>query len=163
MAENRVAERAVAAIVQIGTWPAEAGMTESTIEALLGFPAPAPGKTAGLAPATLMGLSPGRWLLVADDAQWPAKLATAFNGRAAVSDLSAARLVLRVAGPGSLATLRQGIAIDLHPTAFPPGSCAQTMVQHMAVLLHRLDADTFDLHVGRSYGRSLHGWLRDAG
>jgi sarcosine oxidase subunit gamma len=163
MAETRVVEQPVAAIVQIGTWPAEAGITESMIDALLGFPAPVPGKTAGSAPATLMGLSPGRWLLVADDAAWPAKLATAFEGRAAVTDLSAARLVLRVAGPGSLAILRQGIAIDLHPTVFPPGSCAQTVMHHMAVLLHRLDADTFDLYVGRSYGRSLDEWLRDAG
>jgi sarcosine oxidase subunit gamma len=139
-------------------------MAASMLEALLGLPPPAPGKAVGPAAATVMGLAPGRWLLSADDASWPARLAAAFaEGQAAVTDLSAARLVLRLEGQGSLIVLRQGVAIDLHPAAFPPGSCAQTLVHHMGVLLHRLDADTFDLHVGRSYGRSFREWLHDAG
>jgi sarcosine oxidase subunit gamma len=163
MADARIAERAVGSIVQIATWPAGARTTASMIEALLGCAPPSSGKTSGTAAATLLGLSPGRWLLVADDASWPSKLATAFaEGQAVVTDLSAARLTLRIDGPGALLSLRQGIAIDLHPASFPPGSCAQTLLHHMGVLLHRLDATTFDLLVGRSYGRSLQEWLHDA-
>lgn len=163
MADVRIVGRTIGSIVQVGTWPAEAGTTVAMLETLLGFAPPAPGHAAGLAAATLMGLSPGSWLLVADDAAWPGRLATAFApGQAAITDLSAARLILRVEGRDVLGLLRQGVGIDLHREAFPPGRCAQTRLHHMNVLLHRPGDDSFDLQVGRSYGHSLHEWLRDA-
>lgn len=164
MADARVVERPIGALVQIGTWPADAGAAASMLEQLLGFPPPAPGRTAGSPPATLLGLAPGRWLLAADDPAWTARLATAFaDGQAAVTDLSAARLCWRVEGAEATVLLRQGVGFDLDVAAFPPGRCAQTTIHHMGVLLHRLGKHAFDLHASRSLARSIHEWLRDAG
>ena len=100
MAEARIAERAVGAILQIGAWPETAGAAGSMLEMLLGAPPPAPGHGAGRAEAMLLGLAPGRWLLVAEEAGWRQRLATAFaNWDAVVTDLSAARK--RVSGEES--------------------------------------------------------------
>lgn len=164
MADARIAERLVGAMVQIGTWPKSLGTAVPVLEELLGFAPPAPGRTGGSPTATLMGLAPGRWLLAADDAAWPARLAAAFaTGEAAVTDLSAARLCWRVEGPEATVLLRQGVGFDLHPAAFPPGRCAQTAIHHMGVLLHRPGERIFDLYASRSFARSFHEWLLDAG
>lgn len=164
MADARIAERPIGALVQIGTWPADAAAAAAILKRLLGFAPPSPGHAEGSATATLMGLAPGRWLLAADDPTWTAKLSAAFaEGQAAVTDLSAARLCWRVEGPEATVLLRQGIGFDLDATAFPPGRCAQTTVHHMGVLLHRLGAGSFDLYASRSLGRSFHEWLLDAG
>ena len=52
--------------------------------------------------------------------------------------------------------------------AFPPGSCARSLLGKADVLLH-LRADepaagaSFDLYVGRSFAHYLWAWLEDAG
>lgn len=164
MADARIAARPVSAIVQIGTWPQEAGAVAARLEKLTGAAAPAPGHAAGPTSTTLMGLAPGRWLLAADDPTWTARLAAAFAaGQAAVTDLSAARLCWRVEGPEATVLLRQGIGFDLDAAAFPPGRCAQTALHHMGVLLHRLGQHAFDLYASRSLARSFQEWLLDAG
>ena len=160
MADASITERPVGAIVQIGAWPETAGAAGSMLGLLLGAPPPMPGHSAGPAEATLLGLAPGRWLLVAEEAGWRRKVGTACaEGQAVVTDLSAARVVLSVEGAGVPGLLRRHIAFDLHPDAFPRGRCAQTQVHHMGVLLHRLAEDRFDLHVARSLARSMREWL----
>lgn len=105
-----------------------------------------------------MTVAPGRWLVVAaGDAELGARLAAA---GLRVVDLGASRRVLRLSGVGTAASLQKGCSLDLAPAAFPPGSCASTLVAHYACLLHRLsDATTFDLYVARSMARSAWEWL----
>ena len=64
--------------------------------------------------------------------------------------------------------LAKGCPLDLHPRAFTPGSCAQSLLAKADVLIH-LRADdprhgpTFDLYVARSFAHYLWAWLEDAG
>ena len=47
-------------------------------------------------------------------------------------------------------------ALDLHPRAFGPGSCAMTSIAHMNASLVQVDeAPTYDLFVIRSMARSF--------
>lgn len=106
----------------------------------------------------VMTVAPGRWLVVAP-------LATAALDRleaagARVVDLSASRVVVRLSGAGTVSLLQKGCGLDLAPAAFPPGSCASTLVSHYQCLLHRLpDGATFDIYVARSLARSAWEWL----
>lgn len=156
MAEPSVTERPIGAIVQIGAWPDTADHVAAVLHRLAGTAPPPPGKVAG----PILGLAPGRWLVADDDRGWVHRLAAAFaDGQACVTDLSAARMTLRLAGPGTLALLRSHIAFDLHERTFPAGSCTQTQIHHMAVILHRRGVESFDLLVARSFTRSLLAWL----
>ena len=69
-------------------------------------------------------VAPRRWWLVApaDGGEPNAALAAALAGRAALTDLSHARTVLRLAGPASRSTLAKLCRIDLHPRASRPGA-----------------------------------------
>ena len=59
--------------------------------------------------------------------------------------------------------LARGCALDLHPSVFPPGRCAQTLVARAQVILYRPDEHTFRLLVRPSFADYLRAWLRDAG
>lgn len=156
MAEPSVTERPMGAVVQIGAWPGTTDHVAAVLHRLTGMAAPAIGRAAG----PILGLAPGRWLLVDDDRGWAHRLAAAFaDGQACVTDLSAARAALRLAGPGILPLMQSHIAFDLHERAFPVGSCAQTQIHHMVVILRRRGLESFDLLVGRSFARSLLDWL----
>ncbi|EWM17999.1 sarcosine oxidase, subunit gamma [Kutzneria sp. 744] len=51
----------------------------------------------------------------------------------------------------------------MHPRAFGPGRCAQTMLARAAVVLHQVDAGpTYRLLVRPSFAGYLTSWVRDA-
>ena len=57
----------------------------------------------------------------------------------------------------------KGCGLDVHPRAFPAGTCAQTLLGQVGVLLHCLDADEshFEITVLRSFAEYLWAWLED--
>ena len=81
----------------------------------------------------------------------------------AAVDVSANRVCLELSGPGAADVLARGCALDLHPSVFPPGRCAQTLVARAQVILLRTGDDTFRLLVRPSFAPYLRAWLRDAG
>jgi sarcosine oxidase subunit gamma len=86
----------------------------------------------------------------------------------AITEVSDARVALRVAGPSARDVLAKGCPLDLHPRAFPLGGCAQSLLAKAAVLIHLLDdgrerGPSFDVHVARSFAHYLWMWLEDAG
>jgi sarcosine oxidase, subunit gamma len=131
-----------------------------------------PNTTAGRAELTALWLGPDAWLLTC-----PSDAVAAHVGNlrialadvhAAITDVSDGRVALRLAGPNAREVLAKGCPLDLHPRAFAPGSCAQSLLAKAAVLLHLLDDDaqggpTFDLYVARSFAHYLFAWLEDAG
>ncbi|MGE5268895.1 MAG: sarcosine oxidase subunit gamma, partial [Thiohalocapsa sp.] len=82
---------------------------------------------------------------------------------AMVTDLSACRVVIEIAGPQARRLLAKGCGLDLHPRAFAPGHCAQTLFAQLPVILDQLTVlPLYRLFVRRSAARWLALWLIDA-
>jgi len=79
---------------------------------------------------------------------------------AATVDQSGGFAILRLAGPKASAILAKGCRLDLHPSAFQPGSCARTLMAQTPVILHQLDAaPSYDLIVPRTLALSFAEFL----
>ncbi len=130
-----------------------------------------PNSTAARGDLTALWLGPDAWLLTGppgDDTKLAALREALQDFHAAVTDVSDGRVALRFAGPDAREVLAKGCPLDLHPRAFPPGTCAQSLVAKASVLIHLQQDDaergpTFDLHVARSFAHYLWAWLDDAG
>jgi sarcosine oxidase, subunit gamma len=112
-------------------------------------------------------LGPDEWLLTAAQGATPRLLPAlerAVAGRfGAVTDLSAARAAIEVTGPEAGALLATGCSLDLHPRAFAPDQCAETLLAKLPVILDQLDATPrYRLLVRTSSARWLVDWLIDA-
>jgi sarcosine oxidase subunit gamma len=113
-------------------------------------------------------LGPDEWL-VTDAAQRPEALEAALraavvpHGGAAV-DVSAQRTAVRLRGRHARALLATGCSLDLHPSAFGAGRCAQTALGQVGIVLLALDARAGDYRilVRPSFAAALADWLLDA-
>jgi len=117
-------------------------------------------------------LGPDAWLVTC-----PAPEAAALAGalrealadvHAAITEVTDGRVAFRIAGPSARDALAKGTPFDLHPRAFSPGSCAQSVLAKVAVLIHLLDdhlehGPRFDVYLARSFAHYLWMWLEDAG
>ncbi len=68
--------------------------------------------------------------------------------------------------PAPATVLAKGCPLDLHPRAFPPGSCAGSLLAKASVLIHLVEDEphpVFDLYVSRSFAHYLWAWIEDAG
>jgi heterotetrameric sarcosine oxidase gamma subunit len=152
----RLGERAPRVLWQIAAWlAADVAAVRATVAEHLGLTLPVAPEAAGKGEVVAFHVAPRRWWLLAPPAgqELDAALADALAARAALTDLSHARTLLRLAGPASRGTLEKLCRIDLHPQAFPPGRTAQTPLGQVAALIHALD-DGFDLYLPRSLARS---------
>jgi sarcosine oxidase subunit gamma len=111
-------------------------------------------------------LSPDEWLIVAKPGD---SLSLARKARAAVEpfagavvDVSAHRTLLELRGPAARDLLARGCSLDLHPLAFPPDACAQTLLARVDVILFHFGKDAFGVFVRASFATYLVTWLRDA-
>src|SRR5579863_7816599 len=135
---------------------------------LAGVPLPLqPNRVASMRFVRTLWLGPDEWLVTAPEGAAPdllGRITRALARRqAAVSDLSASRAIIEISGPRARALLEKGCGLDLHPRAFGPGSCAQTLFAKLPVILDQLSAaPAYRLFVGRSPGRWCAEWLIDA-
>jgi len=126
----------------------------------LGLPLEA-GRAAAVANGLALPVAPGQWLLVGEGALPALPEAVAPLGY--LSEQSAGRVVLRLAGPAAAPTLSRLCSLDLHASQAGPGFCAQTPILHSALLLHRYGAEPgFDLYAPASLAGSLTHALREA-
>ena len=65
-------------------------------------------------------------------------------------------------GPAATKVLRKGLTLDLDPGTFPERAVAQTAIHHIGTLVHRREAEVFDLFVFRGFALSFWEWLTDA-
>ena len=75
---------------------------------------------------------------------------------AAITDVTDGRVAFRLAGPSAREVLAKGCPLDLHPRAFAPGRCAQSLLAKASVLIHLVDdgperGPSFDVYVARSF------------
>lgn len=146
----------------LATITARKGVAAGAIGQALGLAAPAgPVRTAAEG-IMLLGIGPGTWLVLAENAS-PFRvddLRQRLTGLAAVSDQSGACVVLRLSGVGANIALRRGVSIDLDPAAFRPDAVVVTAIAHIGVTFWQVDAvPTYDIAVPRSFIGSFRHWL----
>lgn len=125
-----------------------------------------PNRVTAMREVRTLWLAPGEWLITVPDGavpELPARLARALEGgRAILTDLSSSRAVIAIAGDRARDLLEKGCGLDLHPRAFVPGHCAQTVFAGVPVILDQTGAAAYRLFVRRSTARWLTEWLIDA-
>jgi sarcosine oxidase subunit gamma len=129
-----------------------------------------PNSTSGKGDLSALWQGPDAWLVTCPAADVGAridKLEKALGDvHAAVTDVSDGQTALRLAGPSARDLLVKGCPLDLHPRAFPPGSCAGSLLAKISVLIHLVEDrpdPVFDLYVARSFAHDLWAWIEDAG
>jgi sarcosine oxidase, subunit gamma len=135
---------------------------------LAGLPLPLePNRVAMMRTVRVLWLGPDEWLVTAPEGAVPELSAridyAVAERRSAVTDLSASRAIIAIAGPRARDLLQKGCGLDLHPRAFAPGHCAQTLFARLPVIIDQLSAaPAYRLYVRRSSARWLCDWLIDA-
>jgi sarcosine oxidase subunit gamma len=113
-------------------------------------------------------LGPDEWLvLAAPDRQGELGAALRASGDGdfvAVTDVSAQRCVVELAGDALPALLARGCAIDFHPTVTPVGACVQTLLAQTGatIVVRAPGAVEVLLLVRTSFADYLVDWLEDA-
>jgi sarcosine oxidase subunit gamma len=110
----------------------------------------------------VLWLGPDEWLVVGEPAAEDAivrELEEAVATRHhSVIDVSANRTVLDLTD--GLELLSTGCGLDLDPSRWRPGMCAQTLFGGAQVILHQRDDRTTRLFVRPSFAHHLVEWLR---
>ena len=159
-------ERVGLTLIHLAGRPSRPGFPAAASEALsLDLPLEPNTVTQG-AGLTVFALAPTRWLVASESVSpeaLEARLCKGLAGSGAVTDVSGGRVALRVGGAKARALLAKDCPLDLHPRAFRPGTCAQSVLAEVSVLIHALaDGERFDLYGARSYGVHLWEWLTHA-
>ncbi|MGD1879250.1 MAG: sarcosine oxidase subunit gamma [Kiloniellaceae bacterium] len=167
-------ERKLVSLVQVAAWPDTAEAVEGIVASLTGCAPPQrPSGSSGDAEGAILALAPGRLLVESRDPRLAQQLAGQIGpDLGAVTDLGHARVAIRVSGPKAAWVLAKGLALDLHPSAFPPLKVAQSAIHEVGVVVRRLSPDTlgdgklgsdsFDLYVYRGFALSFWDWLTEA-
>jgi sarcosine oxidase subunit gamma len=117
---------------------------------------------------TALWLGPDEWLLVGPPgsrSDLESRIRTAVEDEpVSVTDVSAQRTTLLVAGPRARDLLAHGCSLDLHPRAFGAGRCAQTTLARAQIVLVARDEPRagFWVLVRSSFAGYLTDWLLDA-
>jgi sarcosine oxidase, subunit gamma len=127
---------------------------------------PGTGTAATAGGVTALCLGPDEWLAVAapDEPLEPRLRAALAGHRASVTEVSAQRTTVLVAGPLAAALLAHGCALDLDRRSFTAGQCAQTnLARSQVVLVPRDPAKPgFWVLVRSSFAAYVAEWLLDA-
>jgi len=107
--------------------------------------------------------APGEALLLGDAAASLPEPGYDEQSGTLVVDLSAAQVAFRVSGPAARRLVAKGAAIDLDDRHFAVGAGTHCRFGPYRVLLHRVAPDGYDLHVDRSLGNPLLGYLVEIG
>ncbi|MCO5075511.1 MULTISPECIES: sarcosine oxidase subunit gamma family protein [unclassified Chelatococcus] len=156
-------ERNDLALIGIGALGRDMRALASRVKTMYGIALPDGPAYANAGRAIFIGLGPGQWLAAVEATTGQnamVELALKLGDGAVLVDQSDAKCVLRLSGPPTREVLMRGLPLDLHSRAFQPGCAAQTVVEHISVLIWQVDdAPTYDIAVPRSYAESFWRWL----
>jgi len=116
---------------------------------------------------SVLWLGPDEWLVVAAEGRNDklcAELRAALQGvHHSVTDVSANRTIIEIAGAEARLALAKGCPLDLHGNAFRPPQCAQTLLAKSQVILQCIDGrPVLRLFVRISFAPYVAEWLLDA-
>jgi sarcosine oxidase subunit gamma len=113
--------------------------------------------TAPFGDGTALCLGPDEWLLILPDAS-PAPMV---EGVHALTDISHRNVAIEVDGPGAVALLQTGCALDLR--RFPVGKATRTLFEGVEIILWRTGKARFHVETWRSFATHLWAVLDLAG
>ncbi len=140
----------------------------SAVESVAGLSLPeTPNSFLEQAGRRALWLGPNDWLIVLADGEETAlaeALRAALAGQhASIAEVGHSRTVIGLAGARAREVLRKGCSLDLHPRAFGPGQCAQTLLARAdMILLQADDRPTYEINARRSFADYVWRWLEDA-
>ncbi|MER6126813.1 sarcosine oxidase subunit gamma family protein [Streptomyces sp. NPDC001795] len=145
------------------------GAAADAVGLALGFQLPLePNTVVRTEDLTALWLGPDEWLVVGrpgDQRDLESRIRSAAGDEpVSVTDVSAQRTTVLVAGPRARDLLSHGCPLDLHPRAFGPGRCAQTTLARTQVVLVAREEPRagFWVLVRSSFAGYLTDWLLDA-
>ncbi len=128
---------------------------------LVPFATPAENAAADWDDRDVLWLGPDEWLVVAEPGAAPTiagELEAALAGHHhSILDVSANRIVFELVD--GLEALSSGCGLDLHPSHWMPGMCAQTLFGGAQVILHQRDERTTRVFVRPSFAGYVTGLL----
>ena len=114
-------------------------------------------------------MSPDQWLLLTAKHEHGDKLAMLFGALqdvfASINDVSSGQTIINIKGEKAPEVINKGTTLDIHPSVFKLGHCAQTVFAKMNVLIYPVCLDEqyeYDLIVRRSFADFLGHWLTNA-
>lgn len=129
------------------------------------FEAPHPNTVATWEGRDVLWLGPDEWLVVGHPGTEGAivrRVENALRGHhRSVIDVSANRTAFDLTD--GLDVLSTGCGLDLDPSRWQPGMCAQTLLGGAQVILHQRDGRTTRVFVRPSFANHVVGWLLAAG
>jgi sarcosine oxidase subunit gamma len=133
------------------------------LEQRLEIPLPRGPAWTQVGPVSVFALGSRAWLLEGDTLG-PVRAKLGSDPRALganAAEVSDAFEAFRLTGEQAGVLLSTGCSIDLHPSAFPVGTCAWALLARLDVVLTAV-ATGYDLRIERSYARHLWAWFENA-
>jgi sarcosine oxidase subunit gamma len=111
-------------------------------------------------------LGPNEYLLLCESGKEKALhdtlTSTIKTGYFAITDVSDSMCAFSLSGPAVRKVLAKGCSLDLHPSQFGAGKCAQSLLAHAGITLMALSDVAFILICRTSFAPYIHDWLVDA-
>ena len=139
---------------------------QDAVTAATGASFPEPGKASEAGAAGLCWMAPDELLVIVPHAEAAAtvgKIGEALTGtHHLVADLSDARSVFAVSGPGAREVLAKLTPADLHPDVFGPGQFRRTRLAQAAAAIWMRGEDRFEVFCSRSQATYVFDLLQTA-
>ena len=165
MGETRVARRLAVGMVTLRGDLADPRIAEA-VRAETGCAPPAVRRIETAGASAVAWMSPDELLLFGPSAEAGARVEGLGRRLAGVHhlavDVSDARAVFRIEGPGARAVLARGAPVDLAPDAFGPGDFRRTRLGQVACAFWATEEAAFELMCFRSVVDYVSDWLAAA-
>ncbi|MEK1887626.1 MAG: sarcosine oxidase subunit gamma family protein [Phyllobacterium sp.] len=152
-----IRERTGLSIIQITAWSDSIPDVLTAIGSATGLVLqnkPGLGRVAG--EKSVFGFAPGRYFVVGATPELELRLRSVVSSElATLIDLTHGRTVIRVGGPRAEWVLSKLFAIDFSEHAFPVAYGRATLHHDIHANIQRIDDETFDLYVFRTFARSF--------
>ncbi len=155
-ATTTLTENSLLDIVSIAIPTSKHDELSQLLESKVGLSIPKTGERSLFKDSTLLGLQADQYFLVSEGRRDTpaATLKTLLGNAAYLSDQTDSWVVLDIQGPDSHAALERICPIDLSADVFLENHVARTSMEHLNVIVHRLD-NGFRLYSARSSANSF--------